>query len=62
MVGKFPRWLRKAIKAQVLTYQEADQLHKLAYLVDWPDEVEAPESLALQMEALSLLEMRGFRA
>ena len=61
-VGRFPRWLRKALKAQVLTYQEAEVIHKLAYLVDWPEEVEAPPYLAQQMEALYLLEMPGFRA
>ena len=56
-VGRFPRWLRKALKAQVLTYREAEVIHKLAYLADWPEEVEAPPFLDRQMEALYLLDM-----
>ena len=61
-VGKFPRWLRKALKAQVLTYREAEVIHKLAYLADWPEEVEAPEAWQSPLESIALLEMRGFRA
>jgi len=59
-VGRFPRWLRKALKAQVLTYREAEVIHKLAYLAEWPEEVESPPFLEAQMEALYLLEMPAF--
>ena len=61
-VGRFPWWLRKALKAQVLTYQQAELIHNLAHLVNWPDEVEAPAFLEQQMEALYLLELPAYRA
>ena len=60
-VGKFPRWLREALKAQVLNYREADVLHKLAYLVDYPETVDAPPFLEDQMEALFLQELPARR-
>ena len=61
-VGRFPPWLRKALKAGLLTYQEAEVIHKLTYLADWPETVPAPSFLETKMEALYLLESRGFRA
>ena len=61
-VGKLPKWLRQALKAKVLNYREADVLHKLAYLVDYPETVDAPPFLEAQMQALYLLEMPAHRA
>lgn len=51
-VSRFPRWLRKALKAQVLTYREAEIIHKLQHLAEWPETVPAPSFLETKMEAL----------
>ena len=61
-VGRFPRWLRKALKAQVLTYQQAELIHNLAHLVNVSEQVVAPAFLEQQMEALYLLDLPAYRA